>query len=117
MSNTRNTPAEALEYHYPLRVREYALRQGSGGTGRHAGGEGVVRDVELLGAASVSLLTDRRNSAPYGLSGGGEGAPGANRILRDGQAEPAPLKGSLELPAGARIRIETPGGGGWGAPD
>jgi N-methylhydantoinase B/oxoprolinase/acetone carboxylase alpha subunit len=112
MSNTRNTPAEALEYHYPLRVRRYALREGSGGEGRHAGGCGVVREIELLAPASASLLTDRRRSAPYGLAGGHPGQPGENH-LENTDAAP-PIKGSVELPAGAVIRIETPGGGAWG---
>src|SRR5947199_5720669 len=85
MSNTRNTPAEALEYHYPLRVRRYALRDGSGGEGRHPGGMGVVREVELLGAAAATLLTERRARGPYGLRGGGDGQPGADSVLRDGQ--------------------------------
>ncbi len=117
MSNTRNTPAEALEYHYPLRVRRYALRDGSGGAGRLPGGLGVERELELLAPATATLLTERRESAPYGLDGGGSGHPGMNEVRLPGQDgwTPAPVKGSVELPAGTRLRIRTPGGGGFGA--
>jgi N-methylhydantoinase B len=116
MSNTRNTPAEAMEYHYPLRVRRYAVREGSGGAGRNPGGEGVVREIELLQPARASLLTERRASAPYGLAGGGTGTPGRNALQSEGIAddEALPAKGSIQLEAHAVIRIETPGGGGWG---
>ena len=116
MSNTRNTPVEALEYHYPLRVRRYAVRDGSGGAGQWVGGDGLVREVELLAPASLTLLTDRRLHSPYGLAGGGKGTPGANELLREQEWEPLPIKGSVELPAGSRFRIATPGGGGWGEP-
>jgi N-methylhydantoinase B len=107
MTNSLNTPAEALEYAYPLRVREYRLRKGSGGAGKWRGGDGVIREIETLVPARMSLLCDRRKRAPYGLFGGKDGAPGKNGKL--------PSKGSHELKAGDRIRIETPGGGGWGA--
>jgi N-methylhydantoinase B len=117
MSNTRNTPAEALEYHYPLRVRRYALRDGSGGTGAHPGGDGVVRELEVLAPATATLLTERRERAPYGLDGGGPGGPGANEVFRDGRWAALPGKLSTELPAGSRLRLSTPGGGGWGEPD
>lgn len=116
MSNTRNTPAEAMEYHYPLRVRRYAVRAGSGGDGKHRGGDGVVREIELLGPARASFLTDRRRRAPYGLAGGSVGAPGANLLVRSGAADPLPPKGTVLLEEGDIIRIETPGGGGWGPP-
>jgi N-methylhydantoinase B len=116
MSNTRNTPAEALEYHYPLRVRRYSLRDGSGGGGLHPGGLGVTREIELLGGATATLLTDRRARPPYGLAGGEPGEPGANWIVQDGDTTLAPAKGSVELPPGACLRIDTPGGGGWGPP-
>lgn len=116
MSNTRNTPAEALEYHYPLRVRRYALREHAGGTGRWCGGEGLVREVELLAPARLTLLTERRRRQPYGLAGGEDGAPGENQVrTRDGW-EAIGSKSSLELEAGSRFRVVTPGGGGWGAP-
>jgi N-methylhydantoinase B len=116
MSNTRNTPAEAMEYHYPLRVTRYALRDGSGGAGRHHGGLGVVREVEALAPATATLLTDRRAGGPYGLHGGGDGAAGRNEV-NDGDWREVPAKGTLELEAGDRLRISTPGGGGWGAAD
>jgi N-methylhydantoinase B len=116
MSNTRNTPAEALEYHYPLRVCRYGIRDGSGGAGFHSGGAGVVREVEVLGEVTATLLTDRRVRRPYGLRGGSDGQAGANSFLAPGATEweAAPAKGSLALPAGTRLRIESPGGGGWG---
>ena len=110
MTNSLNTPAEALEYAYPLRVREYRLRRGSGGEGKQRGGDGVVREIETIVPARMSLLADRRKRGPYGLYGGEEGARGLNRINTQSIA----AKGSHELKAGDRIRIETPGGGGWG---
>jgi len=110
MTNSLNTPAEALEYAYPLRVREYRLRRGSGGEGKASGGDGVVREIETIVPARMSLLADRRKRGPYGLYGGAEGACGINTV--NGQTIAA--KGSHELKAGDRIRIETPGGGGWG---
>ena len=114
MTNSLNTPAEALEYAYPLRVREYRLRRGSGGKGQHRGGDGVVREIEALVPSRMSLLCDRRKRAPYGLHGGGQGTVGTNEIIRDGRARKVPAKGSHKLEAGDRIRIETPGGGGFG---
>jgi N-methylhydantoinase B len=113
MTNSLNTPAEALEYAYPLRVREYRLRRGSGGTGKQRGGEGVVREIETIVAARMSLLADRRKRGPYGLYGGTDGAPGVNKI----NSQTIAAKGSHELKAGDRVRIETPGGGGWGTTD
>jgi N-methylhydantoinase B len=110
MTNSLNTPAEALEYAYPLRVREYRLRRGSGGDGKQRGGDGVVREIETLAPARMSLLADRRKRGPYGLQNGEAGNPGINRI----NDREVPGKGSYELKAGDRIRIETPGGGGWG---
>jgi N-methylhydantoinase B len=114
MTNSLNTPAEALEYAYPLRVRAYRLRRGSGGRGAHRGGDGVVREIEMLTHARMSLLADRRALAPYGLAGGGDGARGRDSIVRDGRARKIEAKGSWELRPGDRIRIETPGGGGHG---
>jgi N-methylhydantoinase B len=110
MTNSLNTPAEALEYAYPLRVREYRLRRGSGGAGKQRGGDGVVREIETIVPARMSLLADRRKRGPYGLYGGAEGERGINRVNTQSIA----AKGSHELKAGDRIRIETPGGGGWG---
>jgi N-methylhydantoinase B len=114
MTNSLNTPAEALEYAYPLRVRAYKIRRGSGGKGRQTGGCGVVREIETLVPARMSLLADRRIHAPYGLNGGGEGKVGRDSILRNGRARAIASKGSQRLEAGDVIRIETPGGGGYG---
>jgi N-methylhydantoinase B len=115
MTNSLNTPVEALEYAYPLRVRAYVLRENSGGRGRHSGGAGVVREIETLVDARASLLADRRKRAPYGLNGGADGQTGQDRIVRrDGRVEAINAKGSWALQAGDRIRIETPGGGGHG---
>src|ERR1700752_1148790 len=110
MTNSLNTPAEALEYAYPLRVREYRLRKGSGGKGKRRGGDGVVREIETLVPSRMSLLCDRRKRGPYGLFGGEDGQVGVNSISK----RKVPAKGSYDLKAGDRIRIETPGGGGWG---
>ena len=115
MTNSLNTPAEALEYAYPLRVRQYRIRKGSGGKGKHKGGDGVIREIETLAPARMSLLADRRKHAPYGLNGGGAGAPGRAWIIRrDGSKEELTSKGSWQLEAGDRVRIESPGGGGFG---
>jgi len=114
MTNSLNTPAEALEYAYPLRVREYRLRRGSGGRGARRGGDGVVREIETLVPARMSLLADRRARAPYGLEGGEDGKAGRDRVVRGGRARKIEAKGSTELRPGDRVRIETPGGGGHG---
>jgi N-methylhydantoinase B len=112
MSNTLNTPVEALELEYPMRVERYELVYGSGGAGRHRGGDGIERVIRVLEPASLSLLTDRRRHGPAGVRGGEPGRPGENRL--DGEQLPA--KASRELPAGAVVAVRTPGGGGWGAP-
>ncbi|HEY4939196.1 MAG TPA: hydantoinase B/oxoprolinase family protein, partial [Actinomycetota bacterium] len=115
MTNTKNTPAEALEYAYPLRVRRYELRAGTGGEGRWPGGMGIRRDVEVLcDSATVSLQTDRRRRGPWGLSGGGPGAPGRNLLLRDGTETELPDKVTLEARKHDIISVQTPGGGAWG---
>jgi N-methylhydantoinase B len=111
MSNTLNTPVEALELEFPLRVVEYAVRRGSGGDGAHRGGDGVVREVEALEDMSFSLLTERRRHGPPGACGGEDGAPGRNVV--DGDEVGPKAAGTLR--AGARLRLETPGGGGHGA--
>jgi N-methylhydantoinase B len=116
MTNSLNTPAEALEYAYPLRVRRYSLRPGSGGAGKHRGGDGIIREIEALTDCEVTLLSDRRTHSPWGLAGGKPGSPGKACILRKGGAiEDMPGKFSTRLRKGERIRIETPGGGGWGS--
>jgi N-methylhydantoinase B len=113
MTNSLNTPAEALEYAYPLRVREYRLRRGSGGEGKQRGGDGVIREIETLVPARMSLLADRRKRGPYGLYSGADGEVGKNTI----NGHEIAAKSSHQMKAGDRIRLETPGGGGWGAKD
>jgi N-methylhydantoinase B len=110
MSNTLNTPIEALELEFPMRMVRYALRRDSGGAGRHHGGDGVIREIEALAPLSYSLITERRRHGPPGADGGEDGAPGRN--LLDGEELPAKAIGKLE--PGQRLRIETPGGGGHG---
>jgi N-methylhydantoinase B len=115
MTNSLNTPAEALEHAYPLRVTRYSLRQGSGGQGRFRGGDGIVREVELLSDAEVTLLADRRSRGPYGLQGAMDGSAGKTEVVHlDGSRETLPGKTSVRLKKGERIRIESPGGGGLG---
>ena len=114
MTNTLNTPVEVLEHVYPLRVRRYGLRTGSGGGAKFPGGEGIVREIEVLTEVQAGILSDRRKIPPYGLSGGSPGRPGKNEIIVVGQARQLPSKCTFRAPAGAIIRIETPGGGGWG---
>jgi N-methylhydantoinase B len=114
MTNSLNTPVEALEYFYPFRVRRYAYRGGSGGVGKYRGGDGLVREIELLVPSQVTLLADRRRNGPYGLSGGAPGACGRTTLVhRDGREEALPGKCSVEPQAGDRVRIESPGGGGF----
>jgi N-methylhydantoinase B len=110
MSNTLNTPVEALELEFPLRAVEYSVRRGSGGAGRHRGGDGVIREVEALDEMSWSLITERRRNPPRGADGGEPGACGRNLV--NGDEVPAKATGTLR--AGDRLRIETPGGGGHG---
>jgi len=115
MTNSLNTPAEALEYSYPLRVRRYSLRPGSGGEGQYRGGDGIIREIEVLADAEVTLLADRNEHGPYGLACGKDGAPGEATVIRqDGSRQQLPGKFNVRLRKGERIRIETPGGGGWG---
>jgi len=114
MTNTLNTPVEALEYAYPLLVREYSIRRDSGGRGGHKGGDGVVREIQMLSDAEVTVLSERRASAPYGLAGGMAGAVGRNYAVRDGLRGVRPGKFHEKLKKGDIIRIETPGGGGYG---
>ncbi|MBI5282456.1 MAG: hydantoinase B/oxoprolinase family protein [Candidatus Solibacter usitatus] len=114
MTNSWNTPVEAFEHHYPVRVRAYKVRRGSGGAGRNRGGDGIVRELEFLAPAEVTILSDRRVFKPYGLAGGAPGAPGRNTLLRGGEAKRLPGKTRLDVLPGDRLRIETPGGGGFG---
>jgi len=118
-TNTRNTPIEALERAYPMRVLRYRLRRGSGGTGSAPGGEGIERDLQVLEDSTVSLITERRVSQPWGLAAGGPGAVGENWILPQGdesRAERLPDKCTIQLKAGDVLWMLTPGGGGWGVP-
>jgi N-methylhydantoinase B len=114
MTNSLNTPVEALEYAYPFRMVRYALRKNSGGAGLHRGGDGLVREIELLGDAQVTLLADRRETRPWGLADGEAGEPGVSTVIRNGREETLTGKCTRELRAGDRLRIESPGGGGWG---
>ena len=115
MTNSSNTPVEALEFAYPFRVHRYGYRKGSGGAGQFRGGDGLIREIEILGPAQITLLADRRITAPYGLAGGASGERGRS-ILTDetGEEKIVPGKCSITAKAGSRIRIESPGGGGWG---
>ena len=117
MTNTRDTPVEALERALPIRVRRYRLRAGSGGAGSYPGGDGIARELELLEQATLSLVTERRASRPWGLEGGKPGAPGENWLLPGGdesQARRLPDKCTVRLAAGDVVRLLTPGGGGYG---
>jgi N-methylhydantoinase B len=114
MTNSLNTPIEALESAYPLRVRRYSLRRGSGGAGRFRGGDGIVREIEFLTEVRGSILSDRRRFSPYGLAGGQPGRPGKNQLLVAGRAQNLPSKVVFSAPQGSILRIATPGGGGWG---
>jgi len=115
MSNTRNTPVEVIEHYLPVRIRQYRLRRGSGGSGKFTGGEGIVREYEMLDQTSVTVLSDRRERGPYGAAGGQPGQVGRNTLIHpDGSEEPIASKAHLTLHAGDRLRIESPGGGGFG---
>lgn len=116
MTNTLNTPIEALEATFPFRVDEYAMRRGSGGRGRHAGGDGLVRVYRFTSPVTITVLSERRARGPRGAAGGSDGAPGRNTLIRsDGSEEVLPSKFTRRVDAGDVLRIETPGGGGWGS--
>jgi N-methylhydantoinase B len=114
MTNTMNTPVEVIENTYPLKIRRYAIRRGSGGRGKRRGGDGLIREYELLCPASVSILSERRLLAPYGLAGGEAALKGENAVLREGMWRPLPPKANIQCEEGACLRILTPGGGGYG---
>jgi N-methylhydantoinase B/oxoprolinase/acetone carboxylase alpha subunit len=114
MTNSWNTPIEAFERQYPLRIRRYEVRRGSGGRGKHAGGDGIVREIEFLTPADVTILSDRRARGPYGLAGGRAGKPGRNTLVRGPKASSMAAKVNFMAKAGDVLRIESPGGGGWG---
>lgn len=116
MTNSLNTPIEVFEHAYPVRVRRYGIRTGSGGAGKHRGGDGIVREIELLVPMQVGMLSDRRKFGPYGLAGGHPGKRGKNELVVAGRSKQVAAKGSFYAPAGAIVCIESPGGGGWGKP-
>jgi N-methylhydantoinase B len=125
MTNTLNTPVEVLEHVYPVRVHQYSVRHASGGRGKFRGGDGIIREIEVLADAQIAVLSDRRKISPYGLSGGSPGAAGKTEVVaragnpRHWKGAPArrlPSKCSFHAPVGTILRIETPGGGGWGPP-
>ncbi len=116
MSNSLNTPVEALEHAYPFRVTAYTIRRGTGGAGLHRGGDGLRRDLMILTPARVALLSERRAVGPAGARGGSDGAPGENVLIRGGVEEPLPAKATFSVRAGDIVSIRSPGGGGWGDP-
>jgi N-methylhydantoinase B len=116
MSNSLNTPVEALEHAYPFRVTRYGIRRGTGGPGIHRGGDGLRRDIEVLVPARVALLCERRKVGPAGMRGGQDGAPGENVLIRAGIERPLPAKVDLFVEPGDVVSVRSPGGGGWGAP-
>jgi N-methylhydantoinase B len=117
MSNSLNTPIEALEHAYPFRVVHYGLRRGTGGSGIHPGGDGLRRDLRLLTPGRVTLLSERRTRGPGGMAGGGDGAPGLNVLIRNGREEELPGKTTFDALEGDIVSVRTPGGGGWGEKD
>ncbi len=114
MTNSWNTPVEAFEHEYPLRIRSYRVRAGSGGAGEHHGGDGIQREVEFLTDADVTVLADRRLHSPYGLNGGEPGQLGKTTLIHEGVESTVPGKSRLMVKAGDVLKIESPGGGGWG---
>ncbi|WP_029520972.1 hydantoinase B/oxoprolinase family protein [Persephonella sp. IF05-L8] len=116
MTNTLNTPVEALEFEYPFQIVRYSIRKNSGGNGFHKGGNGIIREIKLLADAQVTVISERRKIAPYGLFGGEAGETGKNIVIKNGKKEIKPSKFSEKLKTGNIIRIETPGGGGYGNP-
>src|SRR5581483_5661059 len=118
MTNSLNTPIESLEFEYPLRVKQYSYRRESGGNGKWNGGDGLIREFQLLADSQLTLLSDRQKFAPYGLSGGSSGAHGNATAIMPEESTQTQLqaKSSQHLPRGTTVRIETPGGGGWGSP-
>ena len=119
MTNTRITDIEVMEHRYPVKVRKFQIRKDSGGGGKHSGGDGVIREVEFLKSFEVSLLTQRRLKSPFGLEGGTNARPGVNILIRKGKNKEEVLQplAQIKVNEGDRLRICTPGGGGYGKPD
>jgi N-methylhydantoinase B len=117
MTNTMNTPIEALEHAYPLKVTRYAIRSGSGGKGRFSGGDGIRRDIEFLAPATVTMISERRDIPPYGLAGGEPGSCGENVLVHRGGKTRLPGKFTITVETGDRLLVSTPGGGGYGRAD
>jgi N-methylhydantoinase B len=114
MTNTLNTPTEVLEHVYPVRVLRYALRAGSAGRGKYPGGEGIIREVQMLTEVQAGILSDRRKQRPYGVQGGSPGLPGKNELEVNSRTQVLPSKCTFRAPQGSIVRIQTPGGGAWG---
>jgi 5-oxoprolinase (ATP-hydrolysing) len=115
MTNSRLTDPEVLEWRYPVRLEQFRIRERSGGGGRHNGGDGVVREIRFLEAMEAAILSNRRRLPPQGLNGGGNGRPGRNYVIRvSGRVEELGATAEVDLAAGDRFVIETPGGGGYG---
>jgi N-methylhydantoinase B/oxoprolinase/acetone carboxylase alpha subunit len=114
MTNSWNTPTEALEHQYPVRVLRYGIRRGSGGRGIRSGGDGIIREIEFLSPAEVTILSDRRTVCPFGMAGGEDGEAGRNTLVRRGKRSILPAKVKFDVRAADTVRIETPGGGGFG---
>ena len=114
MTNTLNTPVEALEHDYPIRIERYAIRENSGGKGKYRGGNGLIREYTFLEACTVTILSERRKTSPYGLFGGEPGKRGENLLIKGKNKIFLPGKINLQVKKGDRIIIMTPGGGGWG---
>jgi N-methylhydantoinase B/oxoprolinase/acetone carboxylase alpha subunit len=114
MTNSWNTPVEAFEHEYPVQVRSYSIRAGSGGAGKHAGGDGIVRELQFLEETDVTILSDRRARGPYGLAGGKSGQPGSNALIANGKTSKLAAKTRVTAPAGSVLQISSPGGGGFG---
>jgi N-methylhydantoinase B len=116
MTNSWNTPVEAFEHEYPVQVRAYTIRAGSGGRGEHNGGDGIVRELRFLEETDVTILSDRRSRGPYGLAGGESGQPGSNTLTVAGKTSKLEAKTRITAPRDSVLGISTPGGGGFGRP-
>ena len=115
MTNTLNTPIESMEFQFPIRIKKYSVRKNSGGHGKFSGGDGITKEIEFLGPAQATILSERRNTNPYPLAGGEPGHSGENTLIKNsGEEISLPPKSTFDVTPGDSIRIDTPGGGGWG---